>query len=164
MVIIDKEVDKLIKKLKTEILIRIIISSVIFISLAVLLFIFQKRDFQIFYIVLLTVLFTLFFAYTLFVITQYVRKVSSYEKFIKNSRHSSKLMNDVLVLSKEKNSTVFGIETKTYTVVEVDTERVFYLHIDEFHKDELEVNKKYQVISYHGLVTEYEEKENAEAI
>ena len=164
MVIVDKDVDKLIKKLKVEIAIRIIVSSIVFLVTTILIFIFQRRVYQIIYVVLLNVLFTLFFAYTLFVLTQYIRKVSSYENFIKNSRHSSKLMNDILVLKKEKNSPVFGIETKTYSVIEVDTERLFYLHIDEFHKDELEANKKYQVVSYHGIIMEYEEKiDNAEA-
>ena len=160
MVIIDKDTEQFIKKLKIEVVVRIIISTLLFIGLFITLFIFQKREWQTLFVVLLTLLSTLYFAYLLFVLTQYVRKINIYDKFISNMKRSSKIANDVIVLNKEKDTYTLGFKVKVYSVKEIDTNKEFLIYIDEFHKDELEINKTYMVITYHSVLIEYEEKNN----
>lgn len=160
MVIIDKDTERFIKKLKIEVVVRIIISTLLFIGLFVTLFIFQNRKWQTMFVILLTLLSTLYFAYLLFVLTQYLRKIRAYDKFVSNMKHSSKIANDVIVLNKEKDSYTLGFKVKVYFVKEIDNQKEFYLYIDEFHKDELKINKTYSVISYHSVLIQYEEKNN----
>ena len=160
MVIIDKDTEQFIKKLKIEVVVRIIISTLLFIGLFITLFIFQKREWQTLFVVLLTLLSTLYFAYLLFVLTQYVRKINTYDKFISNMKRSSKIANDVIVLNKEKDTYTLGFKVKVYSVKEIDTNKEFLIYIDEFHKDELIINKTYMVITYHSVLIEYEEKNN----
>ena len=160
MVIINKDTEQFIKKLKIEVVVRIIISTLLFIGLFITLFIFQKREWQTLFVVLLSILSTLYFAYLLFVLTQYIRKINTYDKFISNMKHSSKIANDVIVLNKEKDTYTLGFKVKVYSVKEIDTNKEFLIYIDEFHKDELIINKTYMVITYHSVLIEYEEKNN----
>ena len=160
MVITNKDTEQFIKKLKIEVVVRIIISTLLFIGLFITLFIFQKREWQTLFVVLLTLLSTLYFAYLLFVLTQYVRKINTYDKFISNMKRSSKIANDVIVLNKEKDTYTLGFKVKVYSVKEIDTNKEFLIYIDEFHKDELIINKTYMVITYHSVLIEYEEKNN----
>ena len=160
MVIINKDTEQFIKKLKIEVVVRIIISTLLFIGLFITLFIFQKREWQTLFVVLLTLLSTLYFVYLLFVLTQYVRKINTYDKFISNMKRSSKIVNDVIVLNKEKDTYTLGFKVKVYSVKEIDTNKEFLIYIDEFHKDELIINKTYMVITYHSVLIEYEEKNN----
>ena len=160
MVIINKDSELLIKKLKIEVVVRIIISTLLFIGLFITLFTFQKREYQTLFVVLLTLMATLYFGYILFVITQYLTKFKSYSRFVNHLKHSSKVMNDIIVLKREKDTHVFGFGVKVYSVKEIDDNKEFYLYIDEFHKEELEVDKKYQITSYHSVLIEFEEKED----
>ena len=160
MLIINKDSELLIKKLKIEVVVRIIISTLLFIGLFITLFIFQKREYQTPFVILLTLVATLYFGYILFVITQYLTKFKSYSRFVNHLKHSSKVMNDIIVLKREKDTHVFGFGVKMYSVKEIDDNKEFYLYIDEFHEEELEVDKKYQVTSYHSVLIEFEEKKD----
>ena len=160
MVIINKDTEELIKKLKIEVVIRIIIASVLFVGVLIFMFIIQKREWQTMVTVVLTIVSTLYFAYILYVITQYLRKIKAYEKFVTAQMHSSKIGNDIKVLAKEKDTYVIGFRAKVYSVREIDSHKDFYLYIDEFHKDELIVDKVYAVITYHSVLIEYEEKKD----
>ena len=161
MEIINDKTNEILKRMKREIFIRLLSSSIIFVASVVLLFIFQSRKYQILFIILLGTITSVFLAYLLFVITQYIQKRKAYRKFLLNVKRSSKTINDIEVLSEEeKHVHVMGIETRVYKVKELDTKKEFNIYIDEYHKDKLNVEEKYEIVTYHGFLLSYERKES----
>lgn len=161
MEIINDKTNEILKRMKREIFIRLLSSSIIFVAFVVLLFIFQSRKYQILFIILLGTITSVFLGYLLFVITQYIQKRKAYGKFLLNVKRSSKTINDIEVLSEEKKHVhVMGIETRVYKVKELDTKKEFNIYIDEYHKDKLNVEEKYEIVTYHGFLLSYERKES----
>lgn len=147
-----------LKRMKRDVLIRILLSSILYIALMTLCFIFQNRKYQILFTIIIGLLTVLTFAYILFVLVELNTKRRSYLTLVNNINKSNHILNDVLVLTKEeKKEHVLGLEVTIYKVREIDTKKEFQIYIDEFHNDELIVDKVYQVETYHNFVIAYKE-------
>lgn len=160
MEIINHKTNDVLKRMKSEIFIRLLSSSILYIAIVVLVFIFQSRRYQLLFVILLGLSTSVFIGYFLYVLTQYILKRKSYKKLIDNINKSNRVLNDVIVTSfNHKRIHVMGIEVSVYNVKEIDTKREFMVYIDEFHNDELKVDKQYEIATYHGFLISYEEQE-----
>ena len=158
MIIIDNNTNKIVKKMRQEIFIRLLISSFIYVSVVVISFIFQKRDNQLLFVILLTISSVLLFSYLLFVITQYIVKTNSYEKLLKKIAVSHKTTSKVFIRNKQDHTShVLGIENKVFFGDDLYSKKGMFVYIDEFHNEELEINKTYEITTYRGFLIEAKE-------
>ena len=153
-----------LKRMKRDVLIRILLSSILYIALMALCFIFQNRKYQILFTIIIGLLTVLTFAYILFVLVELNTKRRSYLTLVNNINKSNHILNDILVMTKEeKKEHILGLEVTIYKVREIDTKKEFQIYIDEFHNDELTIDKVYQVETYHNFVIAYKENSDVKA-
>ena len=158
----NKETFADLKKMKRDVLIRILLSSILYVGLMTLCFIFQNRKYQILFSILIGLPTVLFFAYFLFVLVELNAKRRAYKTLVLNIEKSNHILNDVLILGKEeKTEHVLGLEATIYKVKEIDSKKEFQIYVDEFHNVELETNKVYEIETYHSFLIGFKENNDA---
>lgn len=153
----QEEVDRL-HKLQKKVYCRLVIISVIFVILVALLLIFQNRTLANLFIVLLSLLTTLYLCYVLIEYKEVLLPIKNYKKEIARSLKLHLLSNTLIFAFKdEKFKTYQNIKCWQLHFIDAenkDKKRILYVPIDE----EINLSKKaYSVRSYHNFIASIEE-------
>lgn len=148
-----------LKKDEISIFLRIFFISIIFITLTILIFVFQNRDTMNLFIVLGGTLTTCYLVYLFVEIKEFLLYIIRINKLVKRIRKSSKVAFEVSFVNESFiEITYLGLSSKAIKVVESDDKNVFLIYITSDEELDIDFAKTYQITTYHNFLLSIKEK------